>query len=598
MIPKILIIDSGITHFEKDNTSVGFSFLNNNIGNNLKDNIGHGTAVNYIIKKYGHSEIINVKIFDDIDDNIVEDNLISLLNYIYINIDVDIIHMSIGITLCTRKKDLEDICEKLSNKGVIIVSAFSNDGNISYPAAFKSVIGVDISSRCKKVTDWEFVESDIINIRGMSCQQNLPWINGEFKLLAGSSFVAPHITGIISNLMASGVSNKNEIFSHIRKISKKIHPRKSYNIQEQVFNINKAVIFPFNKEMHSLVRFQNLLNFQITDVLDLKYMKTINKKSSEILQGQLENDFIIKNIENLNWNNNFDTFIIGHVREINEVIKKDFRRVILEKCLYHGKNVYSLDDLSSYTDLLEKFKFKNLNVYYPRIVKENAPNNMFGKLFSTITPAIGVFGTSSKQGKFTLQLKLKELFMKKGYKVGQLGTEPTSALFGCDFTYPMGYDGIIETNSLESIAIINEALNHMDEKDYDVIITGSQSQSVPYALYNLSFLPIEQHNFLLGIAPEIIVLCVNAYDDYDYIERTIKYLEGIVDTLVIGVVLSPIVRTLDFSNLSRTIKIMNNDELIDYRDRLTKHINKDVYLLNASDEISKLVDNCINYLSN
>lgn len=38
-------------------------------------------------------------------------------------------------------------------------------------------------------------------------------------------------------------------------------------------------------------------------------------------------------------------------------------------------------------------------------------------------PVIGVFGTSSKQGKFTLQLAMKSEFNRRGIGVDSIGTE-------------------------------------------------------------------------------------------------------------------------------------------------------------------------------
>ena len=54
------------------------------------------------------------------------------------------------------------------------------------------------------------------------------------------------------------------------------------------------------------------------------------------------------------------------------------------------------------------------------------------------------------------------------------------------------------------------------------------------ALYNFP-----QKTFLLGTLPDIIVLCVNSYDDENYISRTINYLEASVDCKVIALVVFP-----------------------------------------------------------
>lgn len=43
---------------------------------------------------------------------------------------------------------LNRIYDLLYNKGKVIVSAFGNDGHISYPAAFDSVIDVSSCDKC------------------------------------------------------------------------------------------------------------------------------------------------------------------------------------------------------------------------------------------------------------------------------------------------------------------------------------------------------------------------------------------------------------------------------------------------------------------
>ena len=72
-----------------------------------------------------------------------EDLLISAILYIEENINCRVINISSGIKLCERLIEFRNICNRISDKGIFIVSAFDNDGAMSYPAAFDSVIGVE-----------------------------------------------------------------------------------------------------------------------------------------------------------------------------------------------------------------------------------------------------------------------------------------------------------------------------------------------------------------------------------------------------------------------------------------------------------------------
>lgn len=48
-----------------------------------------------------------------------------------------------------------------------------------------------------------------------------------------------------------------------------------------IFKIKKAALFPFNKEMHSILRFEDKLDFEITDVYDTKYSLRVGKNTNK-----------------------------------------------------------------------------------------------------------------------------------------------------------------------------------------------------------------------------------------------------------------------------------------------------------------------------
>ena len=69
-------------------------------------------------------------------------------------------------------------------------------------------------------------------------------------------------------------------------------------------------IFPFSKEMHSLIRFSQLLDFDIVDIYDVKYSLKVHASTNVLLKENLTNNYIIKDINNIKWEN-IDTLIIG-----------------------------------------------------------------------------------------------------------------------------------------------------------------------------------------------------------------------------------------------------------------------------------------------
>ena len=167
------------------------------------DEVGHGTAVFSLLYVQGDVHYTIIKLFGD--DIFIEDSyLTAVLNYIYNNIECDILHMSCGTTLCEDIPALENACKKLTDSGVIIVAAFDNSGAISYPASFQQVIGVDMDIRMLKRSDYIFVKNSMVNIRAIGSEQRLQWLNKEHRYVSGASFAAPCITKLVIQYLLRG----------------------------------------------------------------------------------------------------------------------------------------------------------------------------------------------------------------------------------------------------------------------------------------------------------------------------------------------------------------------------------------------------------
>jgi hypothetical protein len=108
---------------------------------------------------------------------------------------------------------------------------------------------------------------------------------------------------------------------------------------------------------------------------------------------------------------------------------------------------------------------------------------------------------------------------------------------------------------------------------------------------------MEQYSFLLGSSPDATILCINAYDDLDYIQRSIKYLESAIDSTGVGLVLTPVLRTLDYSNLGRGIEIISKEELIKHKEDFESKLKRKVFILNNEEDIKDLFNSCIEHFS-
>lgn len=599
MKTDIVLIDSGVNikHpvFKRMDIQ-GINLTRDNSINNIEDNIGHGTAIYYLLKTFTScAEILPIKIFDR-DFSTDFEQLTSALEYVYQNIECKIIHLSNGITYCENIQRFYDLCVRLRKKGIIIVSAFDNGGAISYPAAFDNVIGVDWSKNCKHFSDYEYFENSIINFRGIGTEVRVPWLYESYNLVGGSSFAAPYITSLVYSYMADGLTEMDSICQKLKYGATKTYIFQNHIEMEELFSIKNAVVFPFNKEIHSLLRYENLLNFNIYKLCNTRFFGNVGKTVTEATEGLLLNNHIIYDLDQIDWESTlFDCFILGHSEELGQVLGKNFIDEIIAKCIKHEKNLYCFDDLSSYMDTLDLFSKKGLRYFYPHVSRENIPRENCGKLRHIGKPVIGVFGTSPRQGKYTLQLALRQRFLKDGYRVGQLGTEPTSLLFGFEACYPVGYKSTVSISGLDAICVINYLMGKIEDSNPDLIIVGSQSQTIPLNTGNVGLYTIYNQDIMLACEPDICILCINYNDEIEYIKRTIHFIESYVDTHVLGMVLFPLERNLRWSVFGNTSKKIDADQLIEKQKFISKKTGLPVILLNNEYEINNLYQMCLDF---
>lgn len=595
---KLCIIDTGVKtdHPSLNGLTIEGISIEKKDGNicinkDYDDNVGHGTGVCSII--YNHNKEIDVfmiKLFDSNNMYADEEKLFFALNYIINFLECDILNMSIGACNIEKINELYELCNKLKSKGVIIVSAFENGGAMSFPAAFDNVIGVTSSDKFLDIFDLEFIENCEINIAAKGSNQKIAWIDPLYKIGAGNSFACAHVSGIISKLLFENISKINLInVLKDRAIYTKYYNKPIY-LRSPKYAINKAVIFPFNKEMHSLLRYQDLLRFEIVDVFDTKYSAHIGSSIKTLQNIKDQKNHYIKNIDFIDYNS-FDTFILGHVLKLKKILKDkiDILNLIFN-LIDKKKNIYACDDINEFKHCFNSEIWERY-VYSPTIINSGEIIRPYGKLYRHNVPVLCVCGTSSMQGKFTLQLELRRKFIEYGYEIGQLGTEPTSFLFGMDECFHYGYHSNIQISRHETIAYLNESMYRISQKKVDIILTGSQSGVITQYEGNLFNYPLGQYEFLLGVQPDIVVLCVNIFDTFELIERSLKFVEGGVDCKVISIVVSNKFQ----SSISSTL--IDEQQYKDFEEKIKNKFSLPVYRLGEKNHIKKLVEYIIEYLS-
>lgn len=559
----------------------------------FEDQIGHGTAVCSIIaKNKSCPSICSIKIFFE-DFSIDEDAFISILDWVYKNIEAKVLHLSCGICECFNKDMLQKICNSFVDRGTTIVAAFDNYGGISYPAAFSSVIGVDLSQRCSRVGQMIYVGDNIVNIRAMGTTQRLPWLEDRYEYVASSSFSAPHVTSQIIDILSQRDSC-DDVLGELRKRCfvdlEKGSRTKNIEKNEKLFKMEKSIIFPFNKEIHSVLRFENYCNFSICGYYEHPYLLAKNRKIfNDILKGQNSNGKELQNARHICWTDEFDTVIIGHTKHLSHIVKTDLLMSFLKNCIKYNKNIISFDTLEPYQRELEEMRSRNLKYYFPHASQRLYPQNSFGKLPLIPIPVVCVCGTSKRQGKFTLQMKLREQMESSGFSVAHFSTEPSGILFRSTECFPMGYASNILTDPEAVISNVRWILSSIAETKPDLIITGTQSQTLPITFENAENIPYMNHLFINGALPDAFLLVVNIDDEISYVKNVIQYCNSVVEGEVLGIVISPLCQTGRWSIVSSEFERLSKDVLEQHRKKLKSLFDLPVFVFDEISNISELV---------
>jgi len=602
---NVLIIDSGIVKHKafSDIHIHSTGFMGQNDLTSITDSDGHGTAVAELVSKnHTDLDVYVIKLFNDESGCTISD-LIAALEYITQNNIYSVINMSLGVTVYDSPEQitkLQALCEKLAEQGTILVSAFDNSGSISYPACFDSVIGVDCSNIARNKTEYEYIENSIVTVRGFGANQKVAWKEPQYTIVGGTSFACANITNIIISL-ATVHNSYSKVKIALKENAVKFHKfDKSSPFETAPYWLkgSKAIVLPFNKEIHSLIAYENLLSFQISGVYDFKYTSRIGMQVSDILTYHSSSQHVIHNYEEIDWQSDeFDVVIAGHLSEMSWRCKRNLLEEIVEKCCRNNKMLYSFDSIAPYEKLINESGAQLSHFFYPHIGTESILKGRFGKLHEIISPVLAVIGTSSQQGKFTIQLNLRERLLEKGYRVGQIGSEPSSFCFQMDYTYPYGYQSTVNATGFDCITMLNQMIHNIDMCSADICLVGAQSGSVPYSYYNLSTIPLPQVEFLFGTNPDAFILCVNPHDNIEYIIRTISGVESYCSSKCIAVVIYPLSPEQMLGGLFKKKNIIGTEAYNNFKKLLSSNISIDIFDMSEALQTDALVECVMRFFS-
>jgi hypothetical protein len=143
----VALIDSGC-NFET-HEKLAIKVENNKIFTTSQSEIKykHGDVIGEIISSNENIKLYDIQVFDE-NLRTTPSHIVGALTYL-LDKKVDVINMSLGLK--TNYKEIEDVCKKLSSKGVTIISSFPRSGaDFVFPASYDEVISVTSDGKCEE----------------------------------------------------------------------------------------------------------------------------------------------------------------------------------------------------------------------------------------------------------------------------------------------------------------------------------------------------------------------------------------------------------------------------------------------------------------
>jgi hypothetical protein len=431
---KIALIDTGIDknifitfpvniqHFSLENDKM--------VENYKKPTESHGNkCLQEILKQNVSLDILDFNVTDD-DGNL---QIVGIISSIQKAIDerVDIINLSLGI--CEYSSSLFEVCEEAISNNIAIISANSHSDDISYPAAFKNVVGVKVNQ--KQMKKIEKIDDTTVTVR---LEEHIVEKDGTAFDFASTSLACAYFSGVLAKELNNTpifdkfvllkenfgirISDTMEWIEPFTPISKKIFKR--------IKNKKVAVVLlpPHKKsEMNDFLRLENIIAYW--DHEDRKFYRfNITTVKEEVT--------------------NFDSILIINTSSYEVILSSD-----LEKRFSDFELIY-----------LGKFKrpFENLLYSHQEFFSEN--------ISSLEKPVVLILGIGENLNKFDIQKNLMQNFIKDKFMPKAITYNPEGALYGFDvFQYP---NQVIFPDIVCSINHYMSCLEVYDEVEVFVIDVG------------------------------------------------------------------------------------------------------------------------------
>lgn len=204
MSVRVAVIDSGVhaSHPHLGGVAGGVAILENGLGPDFVDRIGHGTAVAAVIREKAPDALIYaVKVFDRALTARVE-VILRALEWCF-DRNMQVINLSLGTLNPAHRAAFESALKRATVACALVVAARDVDGQPSLPGCLPGAISVALDWNCPRDT----YRREVIDGREVffACgyPRPIPGIPPEHNL-RGMSFAVANVAGFIAQALAVG----------------------------------------------------------------------------------------------------------------------------------------------------------------------------------------------------------------------------------------------------------------------------------------------------------------------------------------------------------------------------------------------------------
>ncbi|WP_167956549.1 DUF1611 domain-containing protein [Anaerosporobacter faecicola] len=199
--------------------------------------------------------------------------------------------------------------------------------------------------------------------------------------------------------------------------------------------MKQVALYPFNKISQGLIRFHDLLDFQITSVIDFTFQ--VGEDVGTIINHQPLGIVVEDDLEKAF--TQVDTLILNdggapihHFAKLYETCNlREKWKDVLRAAKQRGIEIISTHEITD-SHLSKWLQEEQIHIHTYTQTKDQLHQFMKdNQLLPSNYPSkkIGIYGTRSCIGKFTAQMYLMKAFQESGRKARALITEPTAELF-------------------------------------------------------------------------------------------------------------------------------------------------------------------------